>query len=215
MDFMTNVTCFTEYHAEIDAIMKVADVHGCTMFVTMFPCNECAKVMIQSGIRHVVYLSENETAENSVKASGKMLRKENVCCEKYMGGKDPITLTFPNEESTEQTVRNRTPESDFMAVAVLTAQKSRDPSTQVGACIVRDDKVIVAVGHNQMPNNHNDRYTWVKEADDTKYLYVCHAELNAILSSTDVRGCTIYVTLFPCNDCAKLVIEAGWCTQVY
>ncbi|XP_055014404.1 deoxycytidylate deaminase-like [Boleophthalmus pectinirostris] len=144
-----------------------------------------------------------------------MLRKENVCCEKYMGGKDPITLTFPNEESTEQTVRNRTPESDFMAVAVLTAQKSRDPSTQVGACIVRDDKVIVAVGHNQMPNNHNDRYTWVKEADDTKYLYVCHAELNAILSSTDVRGCTIYVTLFPCNDCAKLVIEAGVKKVIY
>uniref|UniRef100_A0A3B4AUJ4 dCMP deaminase n=1 Tax=Periophthalmus magnuspinnatus TaxID=409849 RepID=A0A3B4AUJ4_9GOBI len=103
----------------------------------------------------------------------------------------------------------------FMAVAVLTSMKSRDPRTQVGACIVKGDKVIGA-GHNQMPNDHTEKYTWSRDKSmDNKYLYVCHAELNAILSSTDAKDCTIYVTLFPCSDCAKLLIQAGIKRVIY
>ncbi|XP_078022462.1 deoxycytidylate deaminase-like isoform X2 [Epinephelus lanceolatus] len=103
----------------------------------------------------------------------------------------------------------------FMAVAVLSAQRSKDPSTQVGACIVNQENKVVGVGNNGMPNGCDDaQLPWARTAADplkNKYLYVCHAELNAIMNknSADLRGCTIYVTLFPCNECAKLIIQAG------
>nr|XP_033481239.1 deoxycytidylate deaminase-like [Epinephelus lanceolatus] len=108
----------------------------------------------------------------------------------------------------------------FMAVAVLSAQRSRDPSTQVGACIVNQENKVVATGYNGMPNGCDDaQLLWACSgtADwlDTKHPYVCHAELNAIINSADVRGCTIYVTLFPCNECAKLIIQAGIKNVVY
>ncbi|XP_049428312.1 deoxycytidylate deaminase-like isoform X2 [Epinephelus fuscoguttatus] len=109
----------------------------------------------------------------------------------------------------------------FMAVAVLSAQRSKDPSTQVGACIVNQENKVVGVGNNGMPNGCDDaQLPWARSAADplkTKYLYVCHAELNAIMNknSADLRGCTIYVTLFPCNECAKLIIQAGIKEVVY
>ncbi|XP_059902777.1 deoxycytidylate deaminase isoform X1 [Gadus macrocephalus] len=102
----------------------------------------------------------------------------------------------------------------FMAVAFLSAQRSKDPSSQVGACIVNQDKKIVGIGYNGMPNGcDDDLMPWARTADDkldTKYPYVCHAELNAIMNknSADVKDCTIYVALFPCNECAKLIIQA-------
>ncbi|XP_003383449.2 PREDICTED: deoxycytidylate deaminase-like [Amphimedon queenslandica] len=103
----------------------------------------------------------------------------------------------------------------FMAVAFLSAQRSKDPHSQVGACIVSPDRKIVGIGYNGMPNGcSDDELPWNREAEnrlDTKYPYVCHAELNAILNknSADVTGCTIYVALFPCNECAKLIIQSG------
>ncbi|XP_035682867.1 deoxycytidylate deaminase-like isoform X1 [Branchiostoma floridae] len=103
----------------------------------------------------------------------------------------------------------------FMAVAFLSAQRSKDPSSQVGACIVNSEKKIVGIGYNGMPNGcSDDKLPWSRTAEnrlDTKYPYVCHAELNAILNknSADVKGCTMYVALFPCNECAKLVIQSG------
>lgn len=109
----------------------------------------------------------------------------------------------------------------FMAVAVLSAQRSRDPSTQVGACIVNQENMVVATGYNGMPNGcDDDLLPWSRSADDrldTKYPYVCHAELNAIMNknSADVKGCTMYVALFPCNECAKLIIQAGIKEVVY
>ncbi|XP_077984313.1 deoxycytidylate deaminase-like [Glandiceps talaboti] len=102
-----------------------------------------------------------------------------------------------------------------MAVAFLSAQRSKDPSSQVGACIVNCEKKIVGIGYNGMPSGcSDDALPWRRTADDkleTKYPYVCHAELNAILNknSADVKGCTMYVALFPCNECAKLVIQSG------
>ncbi|XP_061535830.1 deoxycytidylate deaminase isoform X2 [Phycodurus eques] len=109
----------------------------------------------------------------------------------------------------------------FMAVAFLSAQRSKDPSSQVGACIVNQENKIVGIGYNGMPNGcDDDQLPWARSADDpleTKYPYVCHAELNAIMNknSADVKGCTMYVALFPCNECAKLIIQAGIKEVVY
>lgn len=102
----------------------------------------------------------------------------------------------------------------FMSVAQLAARRSKDPSTQVGACIVNSQNKIVATGYNGMPNGvHDDQVPWNKEGSflETKYAYVVHAELNAILNCilTDQTGCRLYVSLFPCNECAKAVIQSG------
>lgn len=108
----------------------------------------------------------------------------------------------------------------FMAVALLSAQRSKDPSTQVGACIVNSQKRIVGVGYNGFPTGcSDDTLPWCREGDflDTKYPYVCHAELNAVLNSVpgDLTGCTIYTALFPCNECAKVIIQVGIREVVY
>ncbi|XP_016087803.1 deoxycytidylate deaminase isoform X1 [Sinocyclocheilus grahami] len=109
----------------------------------------------------------------------------------------------------------------FMAVAFLSAQRSKDPSSQVGACIVNQENKIVGIGYNGMPNGcDDDLLPWSRSADnklDTKYPYVCHAELNAIMNknSADVKGCTMYVALFPCNECTKLIIQAGIKDVIY
>ena len=102
----------------------------------------------------------------------------------------------------------------FMGVAKLSAYRSKDPNTQVGACIVNNDNRIVGVGYNGLPRGcEDDKFPWsVREGAlyDTKYPYVVHAELNAILNSQrSVRGCSLYVSLFPCNECAKAIIQAG------
>jgi dCMP deaminase len=103
----------------------------------------------------------------------------------------------------------------FMAVAFLSAMRSKDPSTQVGACIVDASNRIVGIGYNGFPRGcSDDVLPWAREAAsplDTKYLYVCHAEANAILNRNhmDVRACRMYVALFPCNECAKLIIQSG------
>jgi dCMP deaminase len=108
----------------------------------------------------------------------------------------------------------------FMGIALLSAQRSKDPSTQVGACIVNDDKKIVGVGYNGFPMGcDDDELPWEREGAflETKYPYVCHAELNAILNSIsrDLKGCSIYVALFPCNECAKAIIQSGIKEIVY
>lgn len=107
----------------------------------------------------------------------------------------------------------------FMAVAVLSSYRSKDPNTQVGACIVSPDKKIVGTGYNGFPIGcSDDEFPWKREGSpaETKYMYVCHAELNAILNSTrQLKGCTLYVALFPCNECAKAIIQSGIKTVVY
>lgn len=104
----------------------------------------------------------------------------------------------------------------FMAAAFLTAKRSKDPNTQVGACIVNTKRRIVGMGYNGFPRGcSDDVLPWDRKSQGgelfTKYPYVCHAEVNAILnkSSADVSGATIYVALFPCNECAKMIIQAG------
>ena len=105
----------------------------------------------------------------------------------------------------------------FMSVAFLSSMRSKDPNTQIGACIVNQEKRIVGIGYNGFPRGCGDHeLPWARTSEsgnelETKYPYVCHAEVNAILNknSADVQGCTLYVGLFPCNECAKMVIQSG------
>jgi len=100
----------------------------------------------------------------------------------------------------------------FMGVAILSAQRSKDPNTQVGCCIVSEDKRIIGIGYNGVPMSINDDLIpWDRTGNfiDTKYPYVVHAEANALLNSTkSLKNATVYVTLFPCNECAKLLIQS-------
>ena len=102
----------------------------------------------------------------------------------------------------------------FMGIAILSSRRSKDPNTQVGACIVNRSNKIMSVGYNGLPRGCNDdEFPWERTGDeyDTKYPYVCHAELNAILNSgaADLDDCKLYVALFPCNECAKAIIQSG------
>jgi len=106
----------------------------------------------------------------------------------------------------------------FMGVALLAAKRSKDPNTQVGACIVSTDNIILSTGYNGFPFGcSDDCFPWDREGDDTKYPYVVHAELNAILNAggRNLNGAKIYVDLFPCNECAKAIIQSGIKEVVY
>lgn len=108
----------------------------------------------------------------------------------------------------------------FMGIALLSAGRSKDNSTQVGACIVSNENKILSVGYNGMPTGCcDDDMPWERDGEelDTKYPYVCHAELNAILnrSTGSLAGAKVYVTLFPCNECAKAIIQCGIKEVIY
>ena len=108
----------------------------------------------------------------------------------------------------------------FMSVALLSGKRSKDPNTQVGACIVNKNNVIESIGYNGLPKGcSDDEFPWEKEGEmlNTKYPFVVHAELNAILNAKgkDLSRCKIYVALFPCNECAKAIIQSGISEVVY
>lgn len=108
----------------------------------------------------------------------------------------------------------------FMGVALLSAKRSKDPNTQVGACIVNNKNKIVGAGYNGLPTGLlDDNFPWDKEGEflETKYPWVCHAELNAILNNIgmDLHGCKIYTALFPCNECTKAIIQSGIREVIY
>ena len=111
----------------------------------------------------------------------------------------------------------------FIGIAKLSAARSKDPNTQVGACIVSEDNRILSIGYNGAPNNFDDDiFPWNRSGNnenETKYPYVCHAELNAVLNypgpKTELKNATLYVELFPCNECAKVIIQSGIKNIVY
>ena len=110
----------------------------------------------------------------------------------------------------------------FMAIAKLSGMRSKDPNTQVGACIVSNDNRILSIGYNGAPNGFDDeKFPWSREGENlkTKYPYVCHAELNSILNyrgtKKDLENAKIYVDLFPCNECAKIIIQSGIKEVIY
>ena len=100
----------------------------------------------------------------------------------------------------------------FMGIAMLSGMRSKDPNTQVGACIVSPEHKIMSVGYNGFPLGcSDDEFTWEREGEDNKYFYSTHSELNAILNyrGGSLEGATLYVTLFPCNECAKAIMQCG------
>ena len=109
----------------------------------------------------------------------------------------------------------------FMGIAMLAAKRSKDPSTQVGACIVSPENIIISTGYNGMPKGcSDDEFPWERSGEDeneTKYPFVVHAELNAILNAhgRDLRGSRLYVARFPCNECAKAIIQCGIKEVIY
>ncbi|MEA2030847.1 MAG: dCMP deaminase family protein [candidate division Zixibacteria bacterium] len=112
-------------------------------------------------------------------------------------------------------------EEYFMAIAKLSAKRSKDPNTQVGACIVNVSNRIIGIGYNGFPVGcSDDELPWGRDGDflDTKYPYVCHAEMNAITNASnkpELEGAKMYVSLFPCNECAKLIVQVGIKEVVY
>ncbi len=109
----------------------------------------------------------------------------------------------------------------FMGVAILSGRRSKDPNTQVGCCIVSEDNRILSMGYNGFPRGcSDDEFPWIRDGEDpleTKYVYSTHSELNAILNyqGGSLRGTILYVSLFPCNECAKAIIQCGIREVVY
>ena len=262
-------------HAEVNAILNKcsADVAGCTMYSARFPSNECAKVIVQSRIREVVYWSDDSPLDDvRHRASRIIFGMAGVRLRQYRPTQGSLVLDFgpappaavqagvsagppakavdgerasggglppddrarfrdllmseagydPTEPPTVPKRSDYLPwDTYFMAISFLSAKRSKDPNTQVGACIVDSNRCIVGIGYNGFPRGcSDDLLPWARQGNSDlhkKYPYVCHAEVNAILNkgSADVKGATIYVALFPCNDCAKVIIQAGIKEVVY
>jgi dCMP deaminase len=165
-----------------------------------------------------VSTSLTETASNDVRAtssaSGSTGEESNL-----------LTLLFNGNENGHQSSEKRSDylswDEFFMGAALLAAKRSKDPATQVGSAIVNSTDRIVGIGYNGMPQGcSDDVLPWGKDSSsplDTKYMYVCHAEMNAILNKNiqSAEGCTIYSTMFPCNECAKMIIQSGIKRVVY
>ncbi|XP_076030134.1 uncharacterized protein LOC143018557 isoform X2 [Oratosquilla oratoria] len=228
-------------HAEMNAILNKnsADVKGCTIYVALFPCNECAKLIIQARIKEVIYMSDKYNHKLKTKASKRLMDMTQVKYRQYTPSRTKLTIDFATiDDSLQRTweerklssskdlaINNRNVnkkredylawEEYFMAMAFLSAMRSKDPNTQVGAIITNKENKVVGIGYNGMPVDcSDDLLPWGRSAPnkfDTKYMYVCHAEMNAIMNKNcaDVSGCTMYVALFPCNECAKLIIQSG------
>lgn len=247
-------------HAAVNAILnKIStDVKGSIMFLTTFPCKECAKLIIQSGISEVLYCGDKHVDSVSSRASRIMFHMASIKLRQYKPSMNEIRLDFHVEpevsvssnrqrkeahtqidivqfrdmlikeakyDCLNATVKRRdgylTWDDYFTAVACLSAKRSKDPNTQVGCCIVDDNYRVIGIGYNGFPRGCSDDYLpWDRNAScqlHNKYPFVVHAEVNAILNkgSKDVKGSTLYVDLFPCNECAKVIIQAGIREIVY
>lgn len=148
------------------------------------------------------------------------VRKQKQPSKSYLK-ENHMSISPKNEASHNNTAKRRdyiSWDEYFMGIAMLSAMRSKDPNSQVGACIVRDNKIL-SLGYNGMPIGcDDDIMPWGREGNEleTKYMYVCHSELNAILNAgKDLHGSTMYVTLFPCNECAKAIIQSGIKRIVY
>lgn len=208
--------CFYECHAEMNAILNKNSINlqNCTIYVSVYPCSECTKIIIQSGIKEVVHFPKSNACTAAAKkmfgASGLIIREhkpnQNIILDSITDQSDGSDLSWENF---------------FMATALLMSKRSKDPVSQVGACIVDSDNLIVSTGYNGMPTGCNDDdFPWGKDSVSdlkNKFVYVCHAEMNAIFykRSINVKDYTIYVTRFPCIECAKIIIQSGIKNVVY
>ena len=175
-------------------------------------------------------MDENDCADFNSEPEVLELLNSQYCQNELSPEKQPVKTSNLNKKSlsTATTVFNQQRndylewEDYFMSIAILSSNRSKDPNKQVGACIVNNEHKIVSIGYNGMPMGCDDSIMpWCKSDPEnklnSKYLYVCHAEMNAIMNknSADVKNCTIYVTMFPCNECAKLIIQSGIKHVVY
>ncbi|WP_334640154.1 dihydrofolate reductase [Mycoplasma bradburyae] len=132
-----------------------------------------------------------------------------------------FTVEYWNKNSSNNNLNPNAISWDeyFMMLAKTSAMRSKDPSTQVGACVVNDKKYVIGLGYNGMPKGLDNIFPWKREDEDpssTKYPYVIHAEINAILNtSTIIKDCTLYTNLFPCSNCAKTIVQSGIIEVVY
>ncbi|KAK3929990.1 Deoxycytidylate deaminase [Frankliniella fusca] len=226
-------------HAEMNAIFNknCADISNCKIYTVLFPCNQCAKTIIQSGITEVVYMCDKNRNKPEAIASLKMLKAAGVICRKLerkvVGYKIDFNQCVCVECPENKIVRaprfgdasrareNCLPWKDyFLALSILVAKRSKCPDLQLGACIVNEDNCIVGQGYNGMPMGcSDDAFPWGTESPnplENKYLYECHAELNAILNAgLKLKGCVMYTMVFPCNECAKAIIQSGIKKVVY
>lgn len=227
-------------HAEMNAIFNknCADISDCTIYTILFPCNQCTKTIIQSGISEVVYMCDKNKGKVEGIAAMKMLEAckvqyrqlrprwagliidfEHGLCE-MMSQLD----SFPQEEIPKDTQKKRENvlpwEDYFLAISLLVAKRSKCPEQQLGACIVNEDKCIIGQGYNGMPQKCGaGAFPWSVNSEDAlenKFLFECHAELNAILNANvQVKGCKMYTITYPCNECAKAIIQSGIREVVY
>jgi len=228
--------------------------------------NECAKLIVQSGIRHVLYCEDKKMKSVSSRASRILFHMAGIKFTNYIPDRRDIVIDFhlnprlclaqplivnkhptknsqrsvkpldileqheilmneANYDCLQPTVQRRkgylTWDDYFMAVACLSAQRSKDPNTQVGCCLVDENLRVIGIGYNGFPRGCSDEYLpWARNSAlelNNKYPFVVHAEVNAILNkgSKDIKGATLYVDLFPCNECAKVIIQSGIREIVY
>ena len=248
-------------HAIVNAILCSGDVQGARLYVSEYPCAECAKTIIQAGISEVIFKSKSAKhppqSQNgdSLAASRIMFQMAGVKVRAFAAAQPKVDLV--RLEGTDSMLPETTPvdakkesmllskqyeivrkeanlespvctkrteylswDDYFMWMAFLTAQRSKDPNTQVGACLVLNQR-IVGLGYNGFPIGCSDDFLpWARQGKSplhTKYPFVCHAEVNAIMNRIfpNVRGATLYVALFPCNECTKFIIQAGIKEVVY
>ncbi|XP_050689529.1 uncharacterized protein LOC126981913 isoform X3 [Eriocheir sinensis] len=213
-------------HAELNAIVNKyteIDLSDCRIFQTRYPCSECTKLIIQSGIKEIHYLYAVNNDDEKV--AGLLLQEAGMKVNLYKPKQKKIHLLDGKTDGGSSPKSKRTKREDylrweryFMAMAALTARRSPDPNTKVGSCIVMPDNRIVGLGYNYLLSA--DKELWHKRGGtkkETKYPYVCHAAVSAYMfgMTRDVTGSTLYTTLFPTNECIKVLIQAGIKRIVY
>ncbi|KAJ1525952.1 hypothetical protein ONE63_009137 [Megalurothrips usitatus] len=235
----TETKYFYVCHAEMNAVFNknCADISNCVLYSLLFPCNQCAKTIIQSGISEVVYMGDKNMNKPEATASKRMFEASGVTVRQFRPLYDVLKINFKSGKC-EECLPNTIPPEDmnrdlskkrehclpwddyFMAISILVAKRSKCPTLQRGACIVNQEKCIIGQGYNGMPHGcSDDEFPWRSDSDselDNKYLYECHAVLNAILNAgVNVKGCVVYSTTFPCNECTKAIIQSGIRKVVY
>lgn len=208
--------------AEVNCLLNSAKTSkNTTMYCVDIPSHDCAKFIVQSRrVVKVVYGRPPTELTDSIRVSQLLLQQAGIALELFQLPR-PIELTFERDLSVSAQAEDvhsyLSWDEYFMAVALLTSYRSKDPNTQVGACMVSRRRIILACGYNGFPLGcSDDTFPWQRSAPDpkhTKYMYVCHAEVNAILncqaSQSEQDGSTLYVTLFPCYQCAQVIVQAG------
>lgn len=224
----------------INAILNTKhDLKGCSIYVNSFPFHESAKMIVQSGIKKVYYLNDFDKTNESMIASKRMFEAKNIELIHFIPNQESILIDFEMYKTNEDqkiSLFSRLKnwffslkkkiylswDEYFMGIAILATHRSKDPSTKVGSCIVTPNKRITGVGYNGFPRvseGTNDTiFSWEKSDIflENRNTYVVHSEANAILNSKySLVGCTIYVGLFPCNECVKLIIQSGIKRVIY